>query len=677
MAANVPNTIDYERLFPARDPGPEHWTAVASVRERVAGGAIPLELTIGLFPGDVRDYEAGLLLIPSEARATAIAAVETAIELPPEQIREAARALACVMVRDTTLAAESLTNAVEPLLRRDDALPPGSRPSEPLVRRRLDLIANLRAGVLPPEMEGARTETMAMYLPPQTVPEIPVEWGRFRDLRPLGEKVEARSCFRALDHETGQEVALQLVRPGYEAWSSEPALLHRARILAGVRHPGLIPILGAEARDGLVGWWCEWVEGAGCVRAADPFQAARMVAEICSAVSAIHATGLPHGEIRAETLVARGASEAPLLMPFFAGGEQTDYAVPEFRTGGKPSKASDIYALGALLGLLTPSGAWPADLEAIVRRATAYLPEARYADVEEMRQALRNFVAATGTKATARRRLWPAVGVCVLLLGGGAAVTRWQGGTEAAYRNAVDRNPNDWRNYDAWARFLVQSHRTAEAREQFGNALRVSPENPVVLSGLGAAQVLDGDISGAVTTLRRASEAAPGEASIWRELGETYTLLGEFDPAAEVLERAARTGPRDYRNWAALAIALQYGSGGQAQAQTARRKALEMAEADARDGKADAESLADRGILEAGTGNPAAARRLLNQAAALRPSSAEVLFRAGLGDEILGDRDLALRLISEAVRRGFPAEVVKRRPELARLRADPRFRMPE
>lgn len=765
----MPNAIDYERLFPWQDRGAEYQRAVSEIRARVAGGAIPLEFTIGLFPGDVRDYEAGLEVLPGEVRALAIAAVESAIYLRPAQIREAAHALAGVIVRDTEVPAESVAGTVEPLLSRDDSAPPGTRPSDPLVRRRLDLIANLRAGVMPPEDDGNRTETLAMYLPQQQLPENPVEWGRFRELRPIG----AHGFFQALDPEGGLEVALKLVRPGYEAWSSEPALLHRARMLAGVRHPGLVPLTGAEARDGRVGWWCDWIGGTRATGPFDAFEAARMVAELCGAVSAIHATGLPHGEIRAENVVLRGAEKAPLLMPFGPGGEQPPYAAPEFRMGAKPSRASDVYALGAMLPVLVQGTTWPAGLSEIVNRATAYLPEARYRGVDEMRLALAAF-AATGRKP-AWRWLVPALCAAVVMTAVGFTVSRWFGGVESefreahellarpeihgslekaasllekavrakpddaaahadlseaylrrfrespeaalreraitnanraleldphsadawrqvgevrasagnpanagvAYRRAIDLNPNDWRNYYAWGRFLAEANRIVEAKEQFGNALRVSPENAVVLGGLGAAQEREKDYPAAVATLRRAMEAAPGDAAACRNLGELYTLLGEFDPAAEVMEKATRIAAGDYRNWEGLAVAGQYGSGGPAKVRAAWKKALELAREEWRNGRADAEILADLGILQAETGNLTAGKGLLKQAAELRADSPEVLFRAGLGYEILGDREQALRLIPEAVRRGYPAEVVRRRPELARLRDDARFRLPE
>ncbi len=64
---------------------------------------------------------------------------------------------------------------------------------------------------------------------------------------------------------------------------------------------------------------------------------------------------------------------------------------------------------------------------------------------------------------------------------------------------------------------------------------------------------------------------------------------------------------------------------------------------------------------------------LLRQAVALAPDNPDVLFRVGEGYEILHQREPAMRFIAQSIALGYHESELKRSPELAALREDPRF----
>ena len=64
---------------------------------------------------------------------------------------------------------------------------------------------------------------------------------------------------------------------------------------------------------------------------------------------------------------------------------------------------------------------------------------------------------------------------------------------------------------------------------------------------------------------------------------------------------------------------------------------------------------------------------LLAQAAALAPDTPEVLYQVAVGYETLHRRDEALRWLAKARAGGYPSEAIARNPQLAALRADPRY----
>ena len=65
---------------------------------------------------------------------------------------------------------------------------------------------------------------------------------------------------------------------------------------------------------------------------------------------------------------------------------------------------------------------------------------------------------------------------------------------------------------------------------------------------------------------------------------------------------------------------------------------------------------------------------LLAQAAALGPDTPEVLYEVAVGYEALGHREEALQWLASARAGGYPVGAIERNPQLAGLRADPRYR---
>ena len=83
--------------------------------------------------------------------------------------------------------------------------------------------------------------------------------------------------------------------------------------------------------------------------------------------------------------------------------------------------------------------------------------------------------------------------------------------------------------------------------------------------------------------------------------------------------------------------------------------------------------LADVGGYYAAIGMKEESLPLLAQAAALAPAVPQVLYQVAIGYEDLHHRDEALRWLARAKASGYPSESIVRNPQLAALRADPRY----
>jgi serine/threonine-protein kinase len=111
------------------------------------------------------------------------------------------------------------------------------------------------------------------------------------------------------------------------------------------------------------------------------------------AVSALHASGIVHGDISAKTVVATSADSIKVTVPGLwraygissraavaALRAMSPYLAPEVTAGAMPTFQSDIYAMGVLLWqLLTGRLPYPGDTPSsvAVKHATAPYPSLR------------------------------------------------------------------------------------------------------------------------------------------------------------------------------------------------------------------------------------------------------------------------------------------------------------
>ncbi len=219
--------------------------------------------------------------------------------------------------------------------------------------------------------------TPSEWSPDASAPPI-TRWGPLTLLGPLGEGLFGR-VYRAWDARLQRQVALKLLHaPASDAAASPIHAIEEARLLARVRHPNVLTVYGAEAIDGQVGIWTEFIDGHTLDRVlADrgPLPADEVVPiglDLCRALGAVHAAGLLHRDIKAQN-VMRETGGRIVLMDFGTGhdlqavpsrsGDLSGtplYLAPEIFAGSPATVASDVYALAVLLYRLL-TGRYPVE----------------------------------------------------------------------------------------------------------------------------------------------------------------------------------------------------------------------------------------------------------------------------------------------------------------------------
>ena len=254
-------------------------------------------------------------------------------------------------------------------------------------------------------------------------------WGHLALLERLGGG-SFGDVYRAWDPNLEREVALKVLR-GDAPDSSR--LVAEGRLLAKVRDEHVVTVHGVGTHEDRAGLWMELVRGVTLeqlLTTNGPFSAAAAAQaglDLCRALTAIHAAGLIHRDVKAQNVVREDGGRI-VLMDLGTGRDLAHgdnavgvagtplYLAPEIFTGGAASVRSDVYSLGVLLYHLVtgeyPVRAatfeWleqahaarasvplrsrrtglPAAFVTAVDRAIAHDPDDRYRSTEEFEAAL-------------------------------------------------------------------------------------------------------------------------------------------------------------------------------------------------------------------------------------------------------------------------------------------------
>lgn len=422
----------------------------------------------------------------------------------------------------------------------DDALRPGGALEGPLFRRFLKQLSEVRE------------------------PEVGERIGAWRILRELG-RGGSGVVFLAerADGAYTQQVAFKWLRGDRPVPGGRGVLARERQLLASLDHPNIARLVdGGETEQGMLWFAMDLAAGRTITEQARelPLRArVTLLHTLCSAVDHAHRRGLIHGDIKPSNVLVDDRGQ-PRLVDFGIArlkgaalgpsyGLTPDYASPEQRAGDELTTASDIWQLGRLLEEMKQSTRVGSELEAIIRRATAEVPEERYASAAALAADLGHWlagrpVAARGGGAAYRlaclvrrnRALSAVVISAVAVIVAGGAWATWQLALErdAARASAAQAQAALEDTEAALARaralhdFLIGLFRASEAglpRDQL-------PDTGALLER-GARRALDGE-----------SVPDAERFGMLLTLAEVYMTLGRNDQARPLLETAVQLARR-------------------------------------------------------------------------------------------------------------------------------------
>jgi ketosteroid isomerase-like protein len=249
--------------------------------------------------------------------------------------------------------------------------------------------------------------------------------------------------YSAIELRLDRPVALKLIAPRHAADAEFRERFEReSRLAASIDHPNVIPVYAAGKEDDRPFLVMRLVQGTDLQALLarqgrlDPLAAARIIAQVGSALDAAHAAGLVHRDVKPANVLLDGdhvyltdfgltrlaAAETDLTEAGRWMGT-VDFSSPEQLRGARTDARSDVYALGCVLyaalagappfsretvpasmhaHLNDPVPPLASPLESVVRRALAKSPDDRYLSAGDLGRAA--LATARGERVTEEER---------------------------------------------------------------------------------------------------------------------------------------------------------------------------------------------------------------------------------------------------------------------------------
>jgi serine/threonine protein kinase/Tfp pilus assembly protein PilF len=243
---------------------------------------------------------------------------------------------------------------------------------------------------------------------------------------------------------------------------------------------------------------------------------------------------------------------------------------------------------------------------------------------------------------------------------------------EPTLKKAIGLAPGDWGLVQQLGEHYLEGGNWAQAGEQYRRAAELTPDNPRAHNNLGLAYRGLDRLDESAAAFQKAIDLEPTFLR-FRNLGMVLAEAGKYPEAARMLERSIEMRPTQYRAWGLLASVRLSQHADEATVRDTYLKAIALAAGLRKETPRDSYLLADVGSYYAALGMEAEGLPLLAQAAALAPDAPEVLYQVAVGYETLHHREEALQWIAKARAGGYPSGAIVRNPQLASLRADPRY----
>jgi TolB-like protein/Tfp pilus assembly protein PilF len=236
---------------------------------------------------------------------------------------------------------------------------------------------------------------------------------------------------------------------------------------------------------------------------------------------------------------------------------------------------------------------------------------------------------------------------------------------------AIESQPNYWRGYRTMGNHLYSSGRVDEAIAYYEQIEILMPGSGSAANNLAASYYMLGRFEEALAIWAGQLESAPS-AIVYNNIGTSLFFLERFDEAVEMYKLAAQLTPENFELWGNIGDA--YRQGGNEEASLAMyQRALNLADEHLQRNSAAGYTLASKAYYLALSGREPESRQYLSRAVDAAPGDIEVAYVNATTYCVLGELELAMDNVEQAVELGYPWFIVQADAGLKSLRKMPQY----
>lgn len=243
---------------------------------------------------------------------------------------------------------------------------------------------------------------------------------------------------------------------------------------------------------------------------------------------------------------------------------------------------------------------------------------------------------------------------------------------ESLFQKAISLAHGDWVPMAEYGIWLYGNAHYEEAIKAWERCRQLVPDNPRLLSSLGAAYHMLNRDDDAASLFQQALSIEP-TARGYTNLGTLRYFQGSFSDAVPAFEKAVELAATNYLYWGNLADAYRWAPGQRDKANAAYSRAVALVRLRIADAPDNSDLLGHLAGYLAKSGDQAGALAEAKQVESLAKQSSEGLYQSAITYEVCGQRADALRVLKAALSAGYPFNQIDREPELISLRADVRY----
>jgi tetratricopeptide (TPR) repeat protein len=238
---------------------------------------------------------------------------------------------------------------------------------------------------------------------------------------------------------------------------------------------------------------------------------------------------------------------------------------------------------------------------------------------------------------------------------------------KSVYEAAIELRPNCWYKRLPLGLFYWRNGCYEEAEGQLKRVTELSPDNRPAYTNLAAVYLGWDRLEDAERASLRSLEIAPSSLANLN-LANVYFRQRRYAEAANKIDSAIELGAGNYQVWGNRAEAYRMVPQLRGRAPALFQRAIELAEGELGKRPLDPEVWAMLANHHARLEQPAEAEKAIQTALGIAPENRNVLFRAALVFEMIGNRDRAMESLRAALQRGHSIEEIRASEPLDSLR---------